>query len=154
MYRKWWVWSLPTAAHRREIPGSLHLLSLWTPHLLIPYFIQLGIVGIAFVTAPLHTPPRQMPGHHSQKAGHNPWLTSGTHSLLGGQGHGCKETAQRFPLRPGIEPGASRLWAERANHCTTEYPCMRLALCPWLCPGGYLLSITCDAQYNKHMITS
>ena len=35
-----------------------------------------------------------------QKAGHDTWLTSGTHSLLGGQGHGCKETAQCFPLRP------------------------------------------------------
>ena len=35
-----------------------------------------------------------------QKAGHDLWLTSGTHSLLGGQEHGCKETAQRFPFRP------------------------------------------------------
>ena len=36
-----------------------------------------------------------------QKAGHNPWLISGTHSLLGGHRHGCKEIAQRFSLHPG-----------------------------------------------------
>ncbi len=39
-----------------------------------------------------------------------PCLTSRTYSLLGDQGReGIGKTAQIYPLRPGIEPGTSRL---------------------------------------------
>ncbi len=45
-----------------------------------------------------------------------PCLTSCTYSLPGEQGHrGIGKTAQFFPLRPGIEPGTSQLWAEHAT---------------------------------------
>ena len=36
-----------------------------------------------------------------QKARHDPRLISSTYSLLGGQGHGCKKTAQHFSLPSG-----------------------------------------------------
>ncbi len=45
-----------------------------------------------------------------------PCLTSHTYSLQGEQGReGIGKTDQIFPLLPGIEPGTSRLWAERAT---------------------------------------
>ena len=40
--------------------------------------------------APCSYPPRQVSSPSSQEAGHNPWLTPGTHSLLGGQGMGVR----------------------------------------------------------------
>ena len=42
--------------------------------------------------APYSYPVRQVSSPPSQKAGHEPWLTSGTHSLVGGQRLRCKET--------------------------------------------------------------
>ncbi len=46
-----------------------------------------------------------------------PCLTSRTYSPLQGEHgrEGIGKTAQIFPLRLGIEPGTSRLWAERAT---------------------------------------
>ena len=39
----------------------------------------------------------------SQEVNDNLWLTSGAHSLLGRQGHGCMETAHLTLFLPGIE---------------------------------------------------
>ena len=81
-----------------------------------------------FPTATLQFPVKAGVSSRPRKAGHNPWLTTGTqqHCWVD-RGLGVRETAHPSPLRQGLELWISRLWAERANHYTTEYP---LNSCP------------------------
>lgn len=64
--------------------------------------------------------------HHTQEAGHDPQLTSGTHSVQGRQGAGLKETTYLPPLQPGVKLGTSQLLGKCANHCTIKLQCVHI----------------------------
>ena len=79
-----------------HIPNQLGLgLGIWTWTFIL---YTVGNGGYSLCNGPLSHLAEAGAKSLPQKAGHKPWLTSGTHLLLGGQGHGYKEIAQRFPL--------------------------------------------------------
>ncbi len=95
-------WQLEDSNLRRPSRGECGARTLSTQlpptHLLCRHCCDCWGLSVLTGASP---PPRE--------AGHYPCLTPGTHSLLGGLGHGLTETTHVSPLRPGIEPGIFRL---------------------------------------------
>lgn len=66
---------------------------------------------------------------HTHEAGYNPWLTPSTHSLLGEQRNGWRETAHLSPFSLSCDPSAitTALCRSMTVKFTMIWPCSRLA---------------------------